>query len=90
MDVNDVFGFLEERDLDIAVFTPLLSKNLDANVIVLVGRKTVIVAVDLAVEDDRGSSGGERFARHSEFFRIRRLKTFGMRRGGRKYGPGED
>jgi hypothetical protein len=35
----------------------------------------IVVTIDLAVENDGGRSGGERFARHFKFFRIGRLKA---------------
>jgi hypothetical protein len=54
MDIDDVLVFLEKRDLDIGVLSAFFGENLDAEVVVFVGGPTVVVSVDLSVENDGG------------------------------------
>src|SRR5580693_5757475 len=58
-----------------ACFRPLFGEDLDPDVVVLVRGASVVVAVDLTVEDDGRRPGSERFARHFQFFRRNRLET---------------
>jgi hypothetical protein len=81
--VHNVSVYLEEGNLDVRVLASLFGEDFDADIVVFVRGTTVIVAINLAVEDDGRRSGSERFARHLQFFRRDRLKSFtGANRSG--------
>ena len=66
--VDYVLTLLEKGDFDVGVFAPLFGEDLDADVVVLMRSVPVVVAVDLAVQDDGGRSRSQGLARHLQFF----------------------
>ena len=58
-----------------AVLPAFFGEDLDADVVVFVRGKPVVVPVDLTIENDGRRAGSQRFARHLQFFRRNRLKA---------------
>src|SRR5260370_14866814 len=49
LDIYNVISiFFEKWDLNVRIFPPLFGQNLDSDVVVLMGRKAGIIAIDLA------------------------------------------
>src|SRR5580693_1617046 len=54
---------LHKRDLDVSLLPSRFGEDLNPDVVVFVGSPPVVIAVDLAVQDDGRSAGSERLAR---------------------------
>src|SRR5579864_4961439 len=76
-----VFGLFEKRYLGIGVLSSFFGQNLDSDVVVLVRSVSVVIAVYLPIQDDRGRSRGERLAGHLQLFWRSGLETLGPSRG---------
>src|SRR5579863_7507259 len=68
-DMHNIVASPDERNFHVAVFATFFGQNLNALEVIFVGSFPVVVAVDLAIQDDRRSAGSEGFARHLKFFR---------------------
>src|SRR5208282_4630275 len=64
--VHHLLASLEEWNFDIGMLPPLFGQDLDAKVIVFVGRVDVVIPVHLPVQNDGGRSRRQRFAGHLE------------------------
>src|SRR5258708_36619547 len=72
---RNVVTALVERDLHIGPFAAFFGKNLDAEIIVLMRGKQVVVPGDFAEENDGRRPGGEWLAGHLQFLGRNRLKA---------------
>src|ERR1700730_5162811 len=77
--VYNIVISLGERDFNVRILASLLRQDLDAIVAIFMGGTAIVVAVNLAVENDRGSSGRVRLARHLQFFGRHRLESHARR-----------
>src|SRR5258708_21111857 len=71
----NVLGPLVEGDLDVGKLAPFFRQDFDSRLVTL--PRSVVVAVDLPVQQDIRSPGGMRLAGPPEFFRRDRQPVFG-------------
>ena len=70
----DVCVFFDKGDLHVGIFPAFFREYLYSNVVVFVGGPAIaVVAVNLTIENDRGSAGRFRLAGHFQFFLRDRL-----------------